>query len=50
MEPYRRDAAPQLTATEARQSQPMGRMRYVLGISLSLTILGFIGAWYFGVF
>ena len=40
----------EISPTEARQAQPMGRVRYILGISIGLTVIGFIAAWVFGVF
>lgn len=36
------EGEPELTPTEARQGQPLNRMRYVLGIGIALVILGFI--------
>ena len=35
------EAAVALNETEARQAVPIGRMRYVLGISLALVVGGF---------
>jgi hypothetical protein len=34
------------TATEARQAVKVGAMRYVLGVGIAGTALGFLVAWY----
>jgi len=48
--PEQHDHHTELTATQARQAQPIGHVRYILGISLGLTVIAFIAAWVFGVF
>jgi len=43
-----RQGQPVLNETEARQAQPMGVMRYVLTISMALTVIGFCVAYLAG--
>lgn len=42
--------ATHLSATEARQSEPTGHLRYMLGFGLALAVIGLLAAWIFGVF
>jgi len=34
-----------LSTTQARQAVTLGRMRYVLGISLTLVVIAFLAIW-----
>ena len=40
--------APVKTTNEARAGVELGRMRWVLHISIALVVLGFLAAWLFG--
>lgn len=40
-----RHASPRLSTVEARQAETTGRMRYILGISLTLAALALIALW-----
>ena len=41
---------PVLTPSESRQSVKTGRVRYILGISLSLAIVALAAVWVVGIF